>query len=223
MGDEPFGIEPTATRNLALSLAKLQQQGAQIAVVIGGGNIFRGLKLADKGMPRAPADYMGMLATIMNGIALQQALLAENCDAVVMSALECPKAVLPYEWRHAQELLSQKKLLIFVGGTGNPYFTTDTAASLRACEIGANMLWKATNVDGVYPDDPRQHPNLTKYDRISYADVLAQKLRVMDATSITMCRDNGIPIIVFNKSLLRDDRFLTLIKQGSVGTVIDGE
>jgi uridylate kinase len=223
MGNEPFGIDQEACYRLAQSLAALQKQQVQLALVIGGGNIFRGLKLADKGMPRAPADSMGMLATIINGIALQQSLQACGCDAIAMSALECPRAVVTYDWKLAQKLLTEGKLLIFVGGTGNPYFTTDTAAALRACEIGADALWKATNVDGVYPDDPRLHPGLERYTHISYSDVLAQKLRVMDATSVTMCRDNGIPIIVFNKSLLRDDKFLTLMTQGSIGTRIDGD
>ncbi len=223
MGSEPFGIDQNACDTLALSLARLQNQGIQLALVIGGGNIFRGIKLAGASLPRAPADYMGMLATIMNGIALQQALQAQGCDAVTMSALECPKAAATYEWRLAQQLLRENKLLIFVGGTGNPYFTTDTAASLRACEIGAHALWKATNVDGVYPDDPKKVAGLQKYSRISYSDVLAQKLRVMDATSVTMCRDNGIPIIVFNKLHLRDDTFLRLMEEGTIGTRIDGD
>lgn len=223
MGNEAFGIDQEACRRLAQSLSRLQNMGLQIGLVIGGGNIFRGIKLAKEGLPRSPADFMGMLATMINGIALQNTLVAEGCDAVAMSALECPKALKSYDWKLAQELLSAGKLLIFAGGTGNPYFTTDTAASLRACEIGADMLWKATNVDGVFPDDPRVHPGLKKFDRISYSDVLALNLRVMDATSIAMCRDNGIPIIVFNKSLLREEGFLPLMLQGSIGTRIDGD
>lgn len=223
LGKDAFGISQEACQNLASSLISLQKQGIEIALVIGGGNIFRGVQLLSKGMARAPADYMGMLATIINGIALQEALSAQGCDALAMSALECSKAIATYDWRKARELLSQGKILIFAGGTGSPYFTTDTAAAVRACEIGADALWKATNVDGIYPDDPRLHPHLQMYKRISYGEVLAQKLRVMDATSITLCRDNGIPVFVFNKSLLSKEQLPALIWKGEIGTRIDGD
>ncbi|MFA6915456.1 MAG: UMP kinase [Parachlamydiales bacterium] len=223
MGSEPFGIQQDACHTLALSLAELQKQNLQIALVIGGGNIFRGIKITGKGLPRVPADYMGMLATMINGIALQEALRSIGCDAIAMSALECPKAITPYDLRKAQNFLQEGKLLIFSGGTGNPFFTTDTAAALRACEIGAHVLWKATNVDGVYPADPRTHPGLEKYSQISYSEVLAQKLQVMDATAVILCRDNGIPIDVFNKALLRDRQFLSKMAQSTLGTRIAGD
>lgn len=223
LGKDSFGINQEACQHLASSLISLQRKNLEIALVIGGGNIFRGIHLTNLGMARAPADYMGMLATMINGIALQEALLVLGSQAVAMSAIECPKALVSYDWRTARKFLEDGKLLIFVGGTGAPYFTTDTAAALRACEIGANALWKATNVDGVYPDDPRLHPNLQKYERISYSDVLAQKLQVMDATSITLCRDNKIPIFVFNKSLLPKEELPNLLWQGAVGTRIDGD
>ncbi len=222
-GNDPFGINVTACHELASALASLQQKKLQIALVIGGGNIFRGAQLISQGMPRAPADYMGMLATLINGIALQEALIAKGCKAVAMSSLDCPKAVLSYDWRQARNFLETGHLLIFVGGTGYPYFTTDTAAAVRACEIGAHVLWKATNVDGIYPDDPRLHPHLKKFDHLSYSEILAQKLKVMDATAVTLCRDNNIPIYVFNKSLLRSEQFPDLLKEGSVGTTIDGD
>lgn len=202
---DKFGIEPTACQKVALALQKLQDSGLEIAVVIGGGNIFRGLDLKALGMPRTPADHMGMLATMLNGIALQQALIALGCRAVVMSALECPKAVEPYNWSRACQYLQAKTVLIFVGGTGNPYFTTDTAAALRASEIEAGILLKATKVDGIYDKDPVRYSDAVKYHKISYNQVLADKLAIMDATAIALCRSNAIPILVFNMQLLFED------------------
>lgn len=197
-----FGIATAACQKVAIALQKLQDGGLEVAVVIGGGNIFRGLDLKALGMPRTPADHMGMLATMLNGIALQQALLALGCRTVVMSALECPKAVEPYNWSRACQYLKAKTLLIFVGGTGNPYFTTDSAAALRASEIEADILLKATKVDGIYDKDPLRFSDAVKYATISYNQVLADKLGIMDATAVALCRSNAIPILVFNMQML---------------------
>lgn len=223
MGKTPFGIDQGACLQVATGLLQLRQAGVQLAVVLGGGNICRGVQLSSLGMAQTPADQIGMLATLMNGLALENALRALGCEVALMSALDCPQVAASYTWRRATAHLARGELLLFVGGTGHPYFTTDTAAALRACEIEADLLMKATNVDGVYAADPRLHPELSKYDTISYSQVLAQKLGVMDASSIAMCRDRHLPILVFNKSSLLSDDFLSLIAEGKVGTLIHGD
>jgi uridylate kinase len=217
MGAAPFGINAEACLTLAHSLKKLQSN-AQLAVVIGGGNIYRGVQLTTHGLARTPADQMGMLATIMNGVALQQALHTIGVQASLISALPCPQVALTYDWHTTMKLLNEGQLLIFVGGTGHPYFTTDTAAALRACEIEADLLMKATNVDGVYPADPKCHSGLQRYSSLSYSQVLAQKLGFMDATAITMCRDRKLPIFVFNKSCLQSTDLFAQLSEGEVGT-----
>lgn len=220
MGSQSFGIQPEACQRMALQLQQMKEAGLQIAVVIGGGNIFRGINLKSLGMQRTPADQMGMLSTLINGIALQQALESINCKAKVMSALECPKVADPYHWSKALESLENGQVLIFVGGTGNPYFTTDTAAALRASEIHADILLKATKVDGIYNKDPLKFKDAQKYERMTYAQVLAEKLEVMDATSIALCMSNKLPIFVFNMKLLYEGKILDVLTHQNMGTLV---
>lgn len=221
MGSHRFGISHEACQTVAKALKEMHTAGLEIAVVIGGGNIFRGIHLKEAGMARTPADQMGMLATLMNGIALQEALVNMYCKAKVMSALECPKVAEPYNWGKALEALTAGNILIFVGGTGSPYFTTDTAAALRASEIQADILLKATKVDGIYNKDPQKDPKAVKYDTISYSQILAEKLAVMDATSVALCRDNSIPILVFNMQLFYDHQITKVLNQ-NLGTLVSG-
>lgn len=220
LGSQPFGLDSSAINSLAQNLDSVRKSGLEVAVVIGGGNIFRGHQLKALGFQRTPADQMGMLATLINGIGIQQALASLNCPSRVMSALECPKVAEPYQWGRANEALSNGEIVIFVGGTGSPYFTTDTAAALRASEIHADILLKATKVDGVYDKDPVKNPGARKYDTISYAQVLAQKLEVMDATSIALCMNNQIPIFVFHMQLLGKTPISTLLRPPHQGTLI---
>lgn len=220
-GTQPFGIDMQAASKLATSIGQLSKQGIEIGLVIGGGNIFRGINLAESGMARTPADQLGMLATIMNGVALQQAFDRAGFPSLVMSALECPKVVEPYQWAKCNEALSNGKIVIFVGGTGNPFFTTDTAAALRAGEIRADALLKATKVAGIYSEDPIKNPAAKFYDRVSYSQVLAEKLQVMDATSIALCRSSKIPIYVFKMDLLADGKILNELSTGAVGTLVE--
>jgi uridylate kinase len=220
MGAQSFGIDQEACQRLALAVKTLRKHDVEVAIVIGGGNIFRGIHLESLGMARTPADQMGMLATLINGIALKQALTNVGCDANIMTALECPKVAEAYSWGGALEALQKGSVLIFVGGTGNPYFTTDTAAALRACEIQANALFKATKVDGVYNKDPKKHPDAKKYQTIDYAKVLEDKLGIMDAASIVLCRDNKIPIFVFNMNNLQEDKIIAALSNKELGTII---
>ncbi len=219
MGDKPFGIDAEECCKIASALKNFISSGYEIGVVIGGGNLFRGSNLKQLGMERTPADQMGMLATLINGIALKQALEGVECPAKVLSALECPKVAESYSWRTALQYLSEKNVVIFVGGTGNPYFTTDTAAAMRANEIQADMILKATKVDGVYNKDPLKYSDAIKYPVMSYSQVLLEKLEIMDATAISLCRESSIPILVFNMKLLKqmgpDD-----ILSGKNGTLI---
>lgn len=205
MGQQEFGISQPACHQLAKSLCSLQKMHLEVAVVIGGGNIFRGIHLESSGIQRTPADQMGMLATLMNGIALKQAINSLGGKSVIMSALDCPKIAESYQWDKAAEYISSGNLLIFAGGTGNPYFTTDSAAALRACEIKADLLAKATKVNGIYNKDPLKNPDALKYPVISYSQVLAEQLQIMDATAIALCRSNRLPIFVFNMQNLLDD------------------
>ena len=221
IGSPQAAISHQACQNIAHSIKALRDFGMQVAIVIGGGNIFRGIQAKDLGLQRTPADQMGMLATLLNGIALQQALQALKCPTRVMSALECPDVAESYNWQRAQAYLDQNEILIFVGGTGNPYFTTDTAAALRASEIQADILFKATKVDGIYNKDPLKYPDARKYETISYSQVLAEKLEVMDATSIALCMQSKIPILVFNMQRLdakNIEQFLTNQQQGTLVT-----
>lgn len=217
IGPQKFGIDYDACLAVAHSLKKIQDNQHELAVVIGGGNIFRGIRLKETGLARTPSDHVGMLATLMNGIVLQQALNAVGCASQVMSAIECPQMASSYRWHDATTQLSAGKVLIFVGGTGNPYFTTDTAAALRASEIQADILLKATKVDGIYNKDPIKNPDAMKYSKLSYSQILAEKLEVMDSTSIALCRNNHIPILVFNMKLLEcgEINIVSLIEKGT--------
>lgn len=223
MGSQPFGINPAASQTLARAIQALHREGVAIGIVIGGGNIFRGKSLEALGLERAQADQMGMLATLMNGIALQQALSAAGCPSKVLSALDCPRAVDSFSQRSAMQALQEGNVVIFVGGTGNPYFTTDTAAALRASEIKANVLLKATKVDGVYNKDPVKYPDAVKYDTLTYEQALAENLKVMDATSIALCRSNSLPILVFNMNLLQEEKVVAALSQKNPGTLVKGE
>ena len=198
MGEQPFGIDPAITTQIAKDIREIQELGVQTAVVIGGGNLFRGLAASAKGMDRATADYMGMLATVINGLALQDALEHNGVPTRVASAIEMRAVAEPFIRRRAVRHLEKGRVVVFAAGTGNPYFTTDTAAALRAMEMKADVILKATKVDGIYTADPMTHPDATKYDEISYIKVLEQGLKVMDATAISLCMDNKLPIVVFN-------------------------
>ena len=212
MGEQPFGIDPAVTSQIAKEISEIQQLGVQTAVVIGGGNLFRGLAASAKGMDRATADYMGMLATVINALALQDALEHTGVMTRVATAIEMRAVAEPFIRRRAVRHLEKGRVVVFAAGTGNPYFTTDTAAALRAMEMKADVILKGTKVDGIYTADPMIDRNATKYDDISYLKVLEQGLKVMDATAISLCMDNKLPIVVFN-----------LRTPGNVRRVIMGE
>jgi uridylate kinase len=219
-GEGDYGIDPAVIRKIAQEIKEVKNLGVEMAIVIGGGNIFRGLAASAKGMDRASADYMGMLATVMNGIALQDALEKMDVQTRVQTAIEMREVAEPFIRRRAIRHLEKGRVVIFSGGTGNPYFTTDTAASLRAMEIGAEVILKATKVDGVYSADPLLHKHAYKYDELTYLDVLKKQLRVMDATAISLCMDHQIPIIVFN--LKRKGNVKRVVLGEKVGTKVRG-
>jgi uridylate kinase len=198
MGEKQYGIDPAVTAQIARDVKDIQQLGVETAIVIGGGNIFRGLAASSRGMDRASGDYMGMLATVINALALQDALEQNGVVTRVMSAIEMRAVAEPFIRRRAIRHLEKGRAVIFAAGTGNPYFTTDTAAALRAMEIRATVIMKATKVDGIYSADPMKDPTATRYDTISYLEVLEKRLQVMDATAISLCMDNQLPILVFN-------------------------
>jgi len=198
MGEQNYGIDPEVANQIAKDVSEIQGMGVETAIVIGGGNIFRGVAASARGMDRATADYMGMLATIINALALQDALEKQGVATRVVTAIEMRSVAEPFIRRRAIRHLEKRRVVVFGGGTGNPYFSTDTAAALRAMEIKADVILKATKVDGVYNADPMTHPAATRFDRISYLQVLEQGLKVMDATAISLCMDNGLPIVVFN-------------------------
>lgn len=223
MGKQKFGIDSEACSHTATVLKALLNSGYEVAIVIGGGNIFRGINLNELGMERSPADYMGMLATMINGIALQQALAAQGCKARVMSALECPRVADSYNWGDAHDCLSKGELLIFVGGTGNPYFTTDTAAALRANEIHADILLKATKVDGIYDKDPLKFSDAIKYDTITFKRALSEQLKIMDATAFALCMSNKLPIFVFNMERLNKYSMTEILSNPGHGTLVTEE
>jgi len=218
MGELDYGIEPRVIQRIATEIATARESGVEIAIVIGGGNIFRGAGLARSGMDRVTGDYMGMLATVMNALAIQDALEATGVFARVMSALQIHEVCEDYIRRRAIRHLEKGRVVILAAGTGNPFFTTDTAASLRAIEIGADILLKATKVDGVYDADPVNNPAAKRYDTVSFDKVLADKLSVMDATAIVMCRDNNLPLRIFD--LGKENALLQAISGGEVGTVV---
>jgi uridylate kinase len=211
-GEKGFGIDPEIIRQIAQEIKEVVSLGVEVAIVIGGGNIFRGVAASSKGMDRATADYMGMLATVLNGLALQDALEKMEVQTRVQTAIEMREIAEPYIRRRAMRHLEKGRVVIFAAGTGNPFFTTDTTASLRAMEIGAEVILKATKVDGIYDGDPVLHPEARKYEGLTYLDVLKNQLKVMDATAISLCMDNNIPIIVFS-----------LKERGNVQRVVLGE
>jgi uridylate kinase len=218
MGSGDYGIEPAVIKRIAGELQAIREMEVQVAVVIGGGNIFRGAGLARAGMDRVAADHMGMLATVMNALAMQDALESLGMHARVMSAIRINEVCEDYIRRRAVRHLEKGRIAIFAAGTGNPFFTTDTAAALRAIEINADILLKATKVNGVYSDDPARNPNATRYKSLTFDKVLNEKLNVMDATAIVMCRDNHLPLRVFN---LNNSGDLTRIVRGEdVGTAV---
>jgi uridylate kinase len=221
MGEQQFGIDPAVTTQIAKDIAEIQGLGVQVAVVIGGGNLFRGLAASAKGMDRATADYMGMLATVINGLAMQDALEHVGVSTRVASAIEMRAVAEPFIRRRAVRHLEKGRVVVFAAGTGNPYFTTDTAAALRAMEMKADVILKGTKVDGIYTADPMLNPTATKYDAISYLKVLAEGLKVMDATAISLCMDNKLPIVVFN---LRTRGNLRRVIMGEpVGTTVTAD
>jgi uridylate kinase len=198
MGGESYGIDPAVATQIAKDVSEIQGMGVETAIVIGGGNIFRGVAASARGMDRATADYMGMLATVINALALQDALEQQDVVTRVVTAIEMRAVAEPFIRRRAIRHLEKGRVVVFGAGTGNPYFSTDTAAALRAMEIKADVILKATKVDGIYNADPMLHPDASRYDRISYLQVLEQRLKVMDATAISLCMDNKLPIVVFN-------------------------
>jgi uridylate kinase len=220
MGDGQYGIDADVANRIAADVADIQSLGVQTAIVIGGGNIFRGVAASARGMDRSTADYMGMLATVMNALALQDALEAQDVPTRVLSAIEMRAVAEPFIRRRAIRHLEKGRVVVFAAGTGNPYFTTDTAAALRAMEVKAEVILKGTKVDGIYTADPVKDPAATRYDRISYLQVLQDRLQVMDATAISLCMDNKLPIVVFN---LRTPGNIRRVVQGeAVGTTVGG-
>ena len=218
MGDTPYGIDMNTVDAVANDVAEIAKLGVELCLVIGGGNIFRGLSGAAKGMERASADYMGMLATVMNALAMQNALERHGVDTRVQSAIPMASVCEPYIRRRAMRHLEKGRVVIFAAGTGNPFFTTDTAAALRAAEMGCDVLLKGTSVDGVYTADPKRVPDAVRYDRLTYLEVLAQDLKVMDASAISLMRESGIPIVVF--SIRRHGALLDVITGQGVHTMI---
>ena len=218
MGDLEYGIEPGVIQRIAAEVAEVHKLGVEVAIVIGGGNIFRGAGLARAGLDRVTGDYMGMLATVMNALAIQDALESQDIYARVMSALQIHEVCEDYIRRRAVRHLEKGRVVILAAGTGNPFFTTDTAASLRAIEIGADVLLKATMVSGVYDSDPNLNEKALKYDTVSFDKLLVDKLNVMDATAVVMCRDNNLPLRVFN--MTDDDALVRAMTDADVGTLV---
>lgn len=220
-GDQGYGIDPNTINTIAAEIRDVVNQGVQLALVIGGGNIFRGLAASSKGMDRASADYMGMLATMINSLAMQDALEKVGVATRVQSAIDMQEVAEPYIRRRAMRHLEKGRVVIFGAGTGNPYFTTDTAASLRAMEINAQVILKGTKVDGVYSADPKKDPDAVKLPKLTYIDVLKRGLQVMDATATSLCMDNNLPIIIFD--LTTAGNIKKVISGEEIGTIVQGE
>ena len=221
MGDHEYGIDPDTVREIAVQVAGAASDGTQIAIVVGGGNIFRGLAASARGMDRATGDYMGMLATVMNGLAIQDALEQAGCPTRVMSAIAMNEIAEPYIRRRAVRHLEKGRVVVMAAGTGNPYFTTDTAATLRAVEIHAQVILKATRVDGVYDADPETHPNATRYSQIGYTELLSNRLQALDATAVSLAMDNEMPIVVFDMTV--PGNIARAVRGERIGTLISGE
>jgi uridylate kinase len=219
-GGGGYGIDPGMLAAFAAELKDVHELGCELALVIGGGNIFRGIAASTRGVDRATADYMGMLATVINALALQDALEKLGVPTRVLSAIEMQQVAEPYIRRRATRHLEKGRVVIFAAGTGNPFFTTDTAASLRAMEIGAQVIFKATKVDGVFDADPMKHPGARRFDELTYIDVLSRQLQVMDATAISLCMDNGLPILVFN--MMQPGNIKKAVTGTRIGTLVHG-
>ncbi|MEM9137754.1 MAG: UMP kinase [Cyanobacteria bacterium P01_F01_bin.42] len=220
MGDLSYGIDPTVVQSIAQEISDVHKQGTQIAIVVGGGNIFRGVKGAAAGMDRATADYIGMIATVMNAMTLQDALEQMEVPTRVQSAISMQELAEPYIRRRAMRHLEKSRVVIFGAGSGNPFFTTDTTAALRAAEIDAELIMKATKVDGVYDADPATNPYAKRFESLTYNHVLTHDLRVMDSTAIALCKDNDIPILVFNLSVAGNIR--RALMGETLGTIVGG-
>ncbi|MGQ0608456.1 MAG: UMP kinase [Chloroflexota bacterium] len=221
MGAHEYGIDPDVVRLIADQLAAGRVDGTEVAVVVGGGNIFRGLAASARGMDRSTGDYMGMLATVMNGLAIQDALEQAGCPTRVMSAIAMNEICEPYIRRRAVRHLEKGRVVVMVAGTGNPYFTTDTAATLRAVEVHAQVILKATRVDGVYDADPEQHPEARRFSRIGYTDLLSNRLQALDATAVSLAMDNAMPIVVFDMTV--SGNITRAIAGEQIGTLISGD
>jgi uridylate kinase len=221
MGPSGLSIDPEETARVAGEIANAKAMGFELCVVVGGGNIFRGMAAAAKGIERATADYMGMLATVMNALAVQNALEVIGVDTRVQSAIPMSSVCEPYIRRRAERHLEKGRIVIFAAGTGSPFFTTDTGAALRAAEMKCEALFKGTSVDGVYDSDPKKNKNAKRYDTVSYKRVLSDNLKVMDASAVAMCRDNNIPIVVFN--IREQGNLATVLGGGGVSTVVGNE
>ncbi len=221
MGEQKFGIEHSACQQIAQSIKEVYALGVEIGLVVGGGNIFRGNQAQAFGFARTPADHIGMLATTINGLLLQQSLAAIGVESRVMSAFNTDPIIEPYHWGNAMKSLAKGTIVIFVGGTGNPYFTTDSAAALRASEIQAQILLKATKVDGIYNEDPVKNPKAQKFNQLTFSEVLSRKLQVMDATAIALCIESQIPICVFN--LFEPKSTLKATCGEPIGTLVIGD
>lgn len=220
MGDRGFGIDPKVVDRLAREIAEAHRLGIQIGVVVGGGNIFRGVAVAAEGGDRTTGDYLGMLGTVMNALAMRTAIDRLGVPAVVLSAIGIPALCETFTQRDALRHFADNKVIVFAGGTGNPFFTTDSGAALRAAEMGCDALLKGTQVDGVYTADPKKHPEATRYDRLTYQEVLSRNLQVMDAAAIALARDNGIPVVVF--SVHKEGAFVDVLNGRGLSTVIEG-
>ena len=219
MGDQKFGIDSSMLKHYARQIKELSDSGVEVAVVIGGGNIFRGLQAVESGIDRVQGDYMGMLATVINGMALQSSLESIGVYTRLVTAIDMKKIAEPYIRRRAVRHLEKGRVVIFSAGTGSPYFTTDSAAALRANEINAEVILKGTRVDGIYTADPEKDPNATKFDRISFAKVISMGLSVMDMTAFTLCQENNIPIIVFD--INRKENLKRIVQGELVGTLVE--
>ena len=221
MGDKAFGIDPNTIRQFALDIKEVVDLGVEVAVVVGGGNIFRGLEAADTGVDRVSGDYMGMLATVINGVALQNAAERVGVDTRLISAIQMREIAEPFIPKRAKRHLEKGRLVIFASGTGNPYFTTDSGAALRASEIGADVVLKGTKVDGIYEEDPMKNPQAKRYSQVTFNDVIQHGLGVMDMTAFTLCQENTMPIVVFNMNTAGN--LVRVVKGEKIGTLVNEE
>lgn len=221
MGHQEFGMQHEACAHIAKSVKEICDLGLEVGIVVGGGNIFRGRQAKEFGFEQTPADHIGMLATMINGLILQQSLAGVGVESQVMSAINCTLIAESYNWTHAMHALQKGRVVIFVGGTSNPYFTTDTAAALRASEVRAEVLLKATKVDGVYDSDPITNPNAKKLEKLTYSDAFTKDLKVMDGTALALCRDNKIPVYIFN--LFEDNALIRAVTEEKGGSLVTGD